>query len=115
MRDIDEIARAATHRNGCAYHAQDLDCPFGCEKPDKPEMALRPYHDDPDRLDDVVVKNVAMFRAEMMDDGDLWMACYFDSGEDLHFRAVAGKSGRAQLVLSATTVPDHIDIDKVPA
>ena len=80
---------------------------------EKPRMALRPYHDDPERLDDVVVKDVAMFRAEMMDDGALWMACHFADPEadDLHFWATAGKTGRAQLRLVATDVPDHIDFD----
>jgi len=80
-------------------------------------MALRPYHDDPERLDDVVVEDVAMFRAEMMDDGHLWMACYFDksgTAPDLHFSVIAGKTGRAQLHLSATDVPPHIDIDAAP-
>jgi len=77
-----------------------------------PRMALRPYHDDEERLDDVVVENVEMFRAEMMDDGHLWMACYFGEGrDDLHFSVIAGKTGRAQLHLSATDVPPHIDID----
>ena len=81
----------------------------------RPRMALRPYRDDPDRLDDVVVENVRMFRAEMMSDGQLWMACYFDDGpesDEIHFLASAGKRGTAQLTLSATTTPDDwIDID----
>src|SRR5574338_594357 len=49
---LDEVAREATHGNfGCAYLRQDLECPWGCQPPTKPEMALRPYHDDPDRLE----------------------------------------------------------------
>ena len=77
-----------------------------------PVMALRPYHDDPERLDDVVVKDVRTFRAEMMSDGTLWMACYFnDEGDGIHFWARAGKRGTAQLHLSATTVPEHTDFD----
>lgn len=40
-------------------------------------IALRP--DDNGHLDDVVVKDVTMFRAEMMDDKTLWLACYLDN------------------------------------
>jgi hypothetical protein len=42
------------------------------------------------RLDDVYVKNVSMFRAEMMDDSWLWMACYLpDTGAE-HDRITFG-------------------------
>lgn len=109
---MDEVAREATHGNfGCAYLRQDLECPWGCQPPTRPEMALRPYADDPDRLDDVVVKDVAMFRAEMMSNGEMWLACYFDNKAAIQFRVTAGKRGTAQLHLSATTVPDYIDLD----
>jgi hypothetical protein len=42
----------------------------------EPVLALR--NDDDGKLDDVVVKGAKSFRAEMMDDKTLWMACYFD-------------------------------------
>ena len=35
-------------------------------------------------LDDIVVNNVAMFRAEAMDDGIWWVCCYLDN--DTHDR-----------------------------
>lgn len=37
-------------------------------------MALR--RDDDDLLDDVVVRQVSMFRAEMLDSDRLWLCCY---------------------------------------
>jgi hypothetical protein len=43
-------------------------------------IALR--NDDDDRLDDVVVNNVSVFRAEIMDDKALFMACYFPDSDD---------------------------------
>jgi hypothetical protein len=47
-------------------------------------IALRT--DDDDRLDDVVVNDVSCFRAEIMDDKQLFMCCYFpDSDERVAF------------------------------
>ena len=37
-------------------------------------IALR--RDDDDLLDDVVVRQVSMFRAEMLDSDHLWLCCY---------------------------------------
>lgn len=56
----------------------------------KPVMALR-Y--DSQGLDDVVVENVTMFRAEMMDYDDLWLCCYFANGQRVTFSAFARKRG----------------------
>lgn len=52
-----------------------------------PVMALRPHVDG--SMDDVVVKDVEMFRAEQMDTGTLWMACYFRNGERITFHVQA--------------------------
>lgn len=109
-----DAAPSATEGSAATCANRDESSTEGGARVEKPRMALRPYHDDPERLDDVVVEDVAMFRAEMMDDGHLWMACYFDkngTAPDLHFSVMAGKTGRAQLHLSATDVPPHIDID----
>jgi hypothetical protein len=46
------------------------------------QIALR--HDDMG-LDDVVVKDVAMFRMERMDDDHVWLACYLTDGQDIVF------------------------------
>jgi hypothetical protein len=43
---------------------------------DDPRIALRPFPSDTSRLDDLVIRNVEMFRAEMLDNETLWMACY---------------------------------------
>jgi hypothetical protein len=46
------------------------------------QIALR--HDDLG-LDDVVVKDVAMFRMERMDDDYVWLACYLADGQEIVF------------------------------
>jgi len=109
-----KIVRNATHiQGGCAFIAGGVDCPWGCV-PSKPRMALRPYGDDEERLDDIVIHDVKMFRAEMMDEGSLWMACYFDEAADtaISFAITAGRRASAQLRVVATDTPDYIDIDK---
>ena len=49
-------------------------------KPSKPDyrIALRP---DDWGLDDVVVKDVSMFRMERMDIDNFWLCCYFPDDE----------------------------------
>lgn len=46
------------------------------------QIALR---DDDMGLDDVVVKDVAMFRMERMDDDCVWLACYLTDGQEIVF------------------------------
>lgn len=46
------------------------------------QIALR--HDDLG-LDDIVVKDVAMFRMERMDDDYVWLACYLEDGQEIVF------------------------------
>lgn len=46
------------------------------------QIALR---EDDLGLDDVVVKDVAMFRMERMDKDHVWFACYLADGQDIHF------------------------------
>ncbi|MEJ7763859.1 MAG: hypothetical protein WKF86_00020 [Acidimicrobiales bacterium] len=45
---------------------------------DEYRIALRPLSDaaDPDLMDDVVIRDVSMFRAEQMDSNSWWVACY---------------------------------------
>lgn len=44
-------------------------------------------------LDDVVVRDVSMFRAEVLDEGRLWLCCYLDGtgvdGDRVTFEVVA--------------------------
>jgi hypothetical protein len=74
-----------------------------------PEIALR---DDPDGvLDDVVVKGVEMFRAEMMDDRTLWLCCYLTNGERITWGV---HSPRKPLVMATQEMPmagTFIDFD----
>lgn len=60
-------------------------------KPDY-RIALRP--DDEGELDDVFVKDVAMFRMERMDENYFWLACYFDNKamERMTFRISAKRA-----------------------
>jgi hypothetical protein len=43
-------------------------------------------------LDDVVVKDVAMFRMERMDDDYVWFACYLTDGQEIVFDLWLDKS-----------------------
>ncbi len=36
-------------------------------------------------LDDIVVKDVEMFRMERMDDDYVWLACYLKNGQEIIF------------------------------
>jgi hypothetical protein len=77
-----------------------------------PEMALRPDHRFPEELDDIVVENVRMFRAEAMSDTNFWMCCYFgDNHERVTFNVTIGKNPK-RIVVTAGEIPDEwIDID----
>ncbi len=46
------------------------------------DIALR---EDDLGLDDVVVKDVSMFRMERMDDDYVWLACYLADGQEIVF------------------------------
>jgi hypothetical protein len=46
------------------------------------QIALR---EDDLGLDDVVVKDVEMFRMERMDNDAVWLCCYLADGQDIHF------------------------------
>ena len=50
------------------------------------DIALRPDDPaDPDLMDDIVVNNVVMFRAEQMDRDSWWVSCTLRDGEELVF------------------------------
>lgn len=48
-------------------------------------------------VDDVVVKDVSLFRAEMLDPRRLWLACYLDgageTGDRIAFQVQVGRDG----------------------
>jgi hypothetical protein len=44
-------------------------------------------------LDDVVVKDVEMFRMERMDDNYVWIACYLADGQEIVFDLSADRDG----------------------
>lgn len=76
-----------------------------------PVMALRPRHDDPDLMDDIVVKDVTMFRAEAMDDDVWWMACHFANGEQVTFHVTA-QARPKRIEFSVTDTPaEWVDLD----
>jgi hypothetical protein len=69
-------------------------------------IALRDHNG---RLDDVVVNDVSMFRAEMMDDTTLWMACYLPgTTERVSFwvRATRRKGQKMRLEFHVTEWPN---------
>lgn len=76
--------------------------------PEAYRIALRPDREDSDLLDDVVVKDVSMFRAEMMDDRSLWMCCYFPGTDErltFHVQATKRKGKKLRLEFVATEQP----------
>lgn len=81
-------------------------------------IALRPISNKlhPNLMDDIVVKDVAMFRAERMDHGNWWVALYLNDShsEELTFSVHATKSGR--IVWAVTELPegDHVYEDGGP-
>ena len=76
-----------------------------------PRMALRPHHEFPDEMDDIVVKDVQMFRAEQMSDSHWWMCCYFANGESVTF-GVGRATKPARVYVTVTETPgEWIDID----
>lgn len=70
------------------------------------DIALRPeYGDDPHRMDDIVVRNVEMFRAEAMSDKQWWFCCYLKSDVE-HDRIDFWASVRkGRLVVEVTALP----------
>jgi len=55
-------------------------------------IALRPDHEG--QLDDVVVRDVTMFRMEDMGDS-WWLCCYLDGGDDRICWDINHRTGRA--------------------
>lgn len=93
-------------------------------KPKDYRIALRPFRDlrerdgekhSPDDLDDIVVQDVSMFRAEMMDKGVLWMCCYLPGCTDPQERItfwVRAKRGRLTIV--CTEQPSQSEVTYEP-
>ncbi|MCV2393900.1 hypothetical protein OEB99_06235 [Actinotalea sp. M2MS4P-6] len=60
-----------------------------------------------DRLDDVVVRDVSMFRAEMLDARTLWLACYLKDADGESGRVVFEVTSHGgALTLRVTEGPD---------
>jgi hypothetical protein len=76
-----------------------------------PQMALRPDSQFPDELDDIVVKDVTMFRAEAMDDGIWWLCCYFANGESISFNVTIESKPKRITVTTGWEPDEWIDID----
>lgn len=77
-----------------------------------PRMALRPDSEIPEEMDDIVVENVTMFRAEAMSEFGWWFACYFANGERVSFW-IERQTRPARIAVHVTEHPaEWIDIDK---
>ena len=81
------------------------------------DIALRPdvAEDDPMRydtlLDDIVVRNVHLFRAEAMDDGEWWVCCYLDpAGDDRICWSVTAKCRPRRIEWNTTEFPMTTDV-----
>lgn len=89
-------------------------------------VALRPYRNlttldgkthEPDDLDDIVVSDVSMFRAEMMDHKTLWMCCYLPGLADEHERItfwVRARKGRLTIVCTEQPSDSEVAYEPQP-
>ena len=71
-------------------------------------IALRPDHLDDDHLDDIVVRDVSMFRAELMDDRSMWMCCFMAGSDQrltLWVRATKRRGQPMRLEVTVTESP----------
>lgn len=88
-------------RESAPTFAQELEA---ARAANKPFVALRPDHTG--ALDDVVIHDVDVFRAEMMSDSSLWMMCRLTNGEEIHFSVSAGKNHSAVLNFGVSEFPE---------
>ena len=63
-------------------------------------------------LDDIVVRNVAMFRAEAMDDGEWWVCCYLgeEVGDERITWSVTAKCRPRRIEWNTTEYPMAADV-----
>lgn len=76
-----------------------------------PRMALRPDPERPNELDDIVVHDVTMFRAEANDYGSWWMACSFANGEEVRFHVGIASKPKRLVFETIATPAEWINID----
>lgn len=99
----------------CVHGIAWYDCDQ-CAQPGEDRIALRTYADAGGRgkgptaepLDDVVVKDVSMFRIEDMGDWT-WMCCYLNGTDDrIAFSIRPGRKGKGEprIVITAHELPD---------
>lgn len=79
-------------------------------------LALRPEPNQPDEtlMDDVVVNDVSMFRAEMMSDKTLWLCCYLVGTEERVDFWVSVKRGKLRLHVTEYPDGDFVYEDRRP-
>lgn len=72
------------------------------------DIALRPddRNSDPTLMDDIVVKNVTMFRAEAMQDQLWWFCCYLDSPVENDRITFWASVRKGKLQVHVTELPD---------
>ena len=68
------------------------------------DIALRPDELHPDEMDDIVVRNVSLFRAEAMSDKSWWMSCFLADGQEVVFWITIKKK---RIVVLCTDQPGH--------
>lgn len=77
-----------------------------------PRMALRPHHEFEREMDDIVVNDVEMFRAEQMSDDSWFMCCYFANGDRVAF-GVHREKKPPRVAVYVTEEPESwVDIDE---
>ena len=77
-------------------------------------IAIRPDDRDADpmgqgvRMDDIVVRNVSMFRAEQMSSSNWWVCCYLDDLDERICWSVTAQARPKQLNWITTEHPDGV-------
>lgn len=75
-----------------------------------PVMALRPDHEFPEEMDDVVVKDCDV-HFEAMSNQRWWMSCRFANGEEAVFHFTVGKNPKRIVVTCDAEPPEWRDWD----
>lgn len=80
------------------------------------DLALRRDRaaDDPDVMDDIVVRNVNMFRAEAMDDTNWWLCCYLGDPSGSDRIAFSAQVSGGKLVVRMTEQPQGDYVHEPP-
>lgn len=110
LDDVQRVVDAQSSGPACQVAVRALRAHAGCVVTGEGRVEQVTVSSDPDStaVDDVTVRDVAMFRAEMLDNTNLWMSCYLDEQADrrVTFHVQATKRRGQRLALEVTMTED---------